>query len=88
MMDWGADEDRVTEIGLHKGGMAASDIFKTLKNLKITQKFVYHTIKRYRETSAADDRPRSGRPRTVRTSHVIKAVRERIRKNPLRNRKS
>ena len=33
------------------------------------------------------DHPRTGRPRTVRTPKKIKAIRERIRKNPMKNNK-
>ena len=33
----------------------------------------------------AEDRPRSGRPRTARTKKVIKAVRERVKRNPKRS---
>ncbi|KAL1446800.1 hypothetical protein WDU94_010885 [Cyamophila willieti] len=54
------------------------------RGLQISRKFVFRTIKRYNEMSSVDDRPRSGRPREVRKRSVIKAVRSRIRRNPLR----
>ncbi|KAA5621435.1 helix-turn-helix domain-containing protein [Pseudomonas aeruginosa] len=62
-------------------------IFNILKNLNITKRFVYRTIKRYNEDSSVDDRSRSGRPRSVRTPAVIKAVKARIQRNPKRKQK-
>ena len=49
--------------------------------------FVYRAIKRFNEDHRIDDRPRSGCPRTARTSKVIKAVRSRNFRNPLRKQK-
>lgn len=60
-------------------------IFKALKSLGVKRDFVYKTIKRYKDTSSLNDRKRSGRPRSVRTKSVIKAVRERIRRKPGRS---
>ncbi|CAK1587638.1 unnamed protein product [Parnassius mnemosyne] len=58
-----------------------------MKNLNITKRFVYRTIKRYNEDSSVDDRSRSSRPRSVRTPAVIKAVKARIQRNPKRKQK-
>lgn len=77
-------ENRVAVIALHKCGKSPSDIFNLLKPLNISRMFVYRAIKRYDELLGTEDRGRSGRPRTVRTPSVVKAVRERIRRNPLR----
>ena len=44
--------------------------------------FIYRTIKRYNETGDTNDKPRSGRPCSVRTAALKKRVRERIRRNP------
>ncbi|RVE40705.1 hypothetical protein evm_014646, partial [Chilo suppressalis] len=55
--------------------------------LCIRTRFVYRTIKRYNEDSSVDDRSRSGRPRSVRTPAVIKAVKARIQRNPKRKQK-
>ena len=74
-------------ITLLQSGKSNSFIFKALKPLGISRMFVWRTIKRYRETSSVDDRPRSGRPRTVRTDKAIKAVAARIRRKPLRKQK-
>ncbi|RVE41996.1 hypothetical protein evm_013357 [Chilo suppressalis] len=80
-------EDRVAVIALHRCGYAPIQIFDILKNLNITKRFVYHTIKRYNEDSSVDDRSRSGRPRSVRTPAVIKAVKARIQRNLKRKQK-
>ena len=86
-MDWGIKENRTAVIALYKCNKSPSDIFKILKPLKISKKFVHRAIKRYRQLSSLDDRPRSGRPRISRTPAVIKAVGARIRRNPRRKQK-
>ncbi|KAA5709031.1 helix-turn-helix domain-containing protein, partial [Klebsiella pneumoniae] len=86
-MEWTLKEDRVAVIALHRCGYAPIKIFNILKNLNITKRFVYRTIKRYNEDSSVDDRSRSGRPRSVRTPAVIKAVKARIQRNPKRKQK-
>lgn len=86
-MEWGPKENRIAIIALYKCNKTPVDIFNLLKLLGITQKFVYRTIKRFTEMSSIDDRPRSGRPRNSRTPAAIKAVAERIRRNPLRKQK-
>lgn len=86
-MEWTHKEDRVAVIALHRCGYAPIKIFDILKNLNITKRFVYRTINRYNEDSSVDDRSRSGRPRSVRTPAVIKAVKARIQRNPQRKQK-
>lgn len=86
-MEWGIKENRVAVIALFKCGKSESEIYKLLKNLKISRMFINRAIKRYNELSGVQDRVRSGRPRSVRTPETIKAVRERIRRNPLRKQK-
>lgn len=81
-MEWGDKENRIAVIALHKVGMEINAIFKTLHTLGISKMFVYRAINRYNETSSVCDRKRSGRPRSVRTKKAVKAVRERIRRNP------
>jgi len=76
---------RVAVIALHQAGHSTGNIFHQLKSIGVKRRFVYRTIKRYKETSSISDRPRSGRPRSVRTPQAIKAVRERVRRNPCRN---
>ncbi|RVE44724.1 hypothetical protein evm_010628, partial [Chilo suppressalis] len=63
--------------------------FTPLEDLKAQTNFafIYRTIKRHNEDSSVDDRSRSGRPRSVRTPAVIKAVKARIQRNPKRKQK-
>lgn len=86
-MEWTRKEDRVAVIALHRCSHAPTEIFKLLKNLKIPIRFIYRIIKRFREDSRLEDKERSGRPRTVQTSAVIKAVKARIQRNPVRKQK-
>jgi len=65
----------------------ASQMFGLLRPLKMSERFVYRTIERYRSTGDVVDRVRSGRPRSVRTKMAIEAVRSRINRNPLRKQK-
>ncbi|XP_055918417.1 uncharacterized protein LOC129950507 [Eupeodes corollae] len=76
-----------SRIALHKCGKNSNQIFELLKPLGLSRMFVYRTIKRFDELSRVEDRPRSGRPRVARTSAKVKAVRERVRRNPLRKQK-
>lgn len=63
------------------------EIFKLLKVLKITQKFVYRTSKRFNEMNPIDDKPRRLRLRVTQINKAVQTVAERIRKNPLRKQK-
>ena len=68
-------------IELHNAGMSV----KKIKNLlKVPISTVYDAVARYKELGNAKDRPRSGRPRSARTKENIKAVRERVKRNPKR----
>ena len=78
-MDCGFKENRVTVIALHKSD---SQIFKLLKPLKISQNFIYQTIKRYEELWGVEHRARSGRLKNVRAEDAINTIRQRIRRNP------
>lgn len=86
-MEWGSIENRVVIIGLQKCGYEKGEIFRMLRPLKITRNFVYRTVKLFEDTGGIVDRPKSGRPRTVRTPQAIKAVENRIRRNPHRKQK-
>lgn len=86
-MEWTRKEDRVAVIALHRCGHSPKTIFNLLQMLEITKRFVYRTIKRYNESSSVDDKKRTGRPRSVRTPGVIKAIQARIARNPVRKQK-
>lgn len=77
-------ELRASVVSLYRSGMCPMDIFKKLKNLGISRNFVYYTINKYNKTGSTADRPRSGRPRSVRVPNNIKLIRERLRRNPCR----
>lgn len=67
--------------------MERGDIFRTLRPLGVTRNFVYRTVKLFEDTGGIIDRPKSGRPREVRTPQAIKAVKMRINRKPLRKQK-
>lgn len=46
--------------------------------------FLYQAVDRYNKTSSISDRKRFGLSRNIRMKKAIKAVRERIQKNPVR----
>ena len=73
---------RAAIIQLHRAGHSNSKIMKLLKAPKST---VRDTILRFQELGTMEERDRSGRPRSARTPAKIKALRERIRKNPKRS---
>jgi DDE superfamily endonuclease len=86
-MKFGLSEKRVAIIALFKCGKSAKEIYQLLKPLPINERFVFRTLRRYKESSDIEDKPREGRPRSVRLKNVIHAVRERVRRNPLRKQK-
>ncbi|KAI8430379.1 hypothetical protein MSG28_000669 [Choristoneura fumiferana] len=86
-MEWTLKENRTAVLALHRCGHSPSTIFKLLKNVNITLRFMYRTIDRYNEVSSVGDKKRIGRPRSVRTPAVIKAIKARIARNPDRKQK-
>src|SRR5690349_21453386 len=66
-------------------GERQADIFERLKSDGVSRQLISLTIKRWRDAGSIADRPRIGRPRTVRTPERIKAVRARIRRIPRRS---
>lgn len=76
---------RVSIIKKHLAGKKNSKIRDELSDQNVNMRLVQRTIKRYREFGVINDRKRTGRPRSIRTPEVIKAVRERIRRNPARS---
>lgn len=66
-------------------GKTRSEILKAGKPLNLNAMFIKRTLDRYEDTNSFEDRPRPGRPRTQRTPKTIKAVREKIRRNPRRS---
>ena len=66
---------------LHNLGKSVKEITRALS---VTKWSVYRTLKRFNEIGMTVDKPRSGRPRSVRTKQLKKSVRERIKFNPKR----
>lgn len=79
--------ERAGIIQLHLSGKRQCEIFKLLQKSKVSRQTISYTIKRYIETGSIQDRKRSGRPRSVRTPRMVKALKERIRRNPRRSQK-
>ena len=69
----------------HSLNKMRSEILKMGKHLNLNAMFIKRTLDRYSETRDVQDRPRQGRPRSQRTHKLIKAVREKIRRNPRRS---
>jgi hypothetical protein len=67
-------------IQLHEGGCTPTGIFDRLQGLGYSMSFIERTIRRWRTEKTTTDHKRTGRPRTVRTAHLIKLVRDRLRR--------
>ncbi|XP_055643520.1 uncharacterized protein LOC129779828 [Toxorhynchites rutilus septentrionalis] len=76
------DAKRELVISLFLKSFRPCDILKKLKQLGINERFIFRTIKRYKETGSWKILPKPGRKRTVRSPKAIKRVRERVRRNP------
>ena len=73
---------RAAIIQLHRAGHSNSKIMKLLKAPKSTVCDTILRFQRFQELGTMEDRDRSGRPRSARTPAKIKALRERIQRNP------
>ena len=76
---------RLTIIGLFKSGNSNGDIFRILKDQKVGRRFIHRTIQRYNDTGSVQDRPRTGRPPTIRTRNLKAKLQKRIVRNPRRS---
>lgn len=81
------DFKRSSVIGLHLAGKKKSVIESELKNLNVSRKFIYRTIKRYEETGTTNKRSNGGPKKTATSPAMIRRVRARIRRNPRRSAK-
>ncbi|PIC23776.1 hypothetical protein B9Z55_017354 [Caenorhabditis nigoni] len=77
-----ASPHRTSIIELFKRGTPVVDI---AKKLHVHRKLVHRTIGRFCRTRNEKDLPRSGRPVSVTSHQVVRAVKERIRRNPERS---
>lgn len=78
-------ETRRRIVELREQGLSYGQIAKRLEDMKVSKHKAFLTYKRYQQTGSLEDRPRSGRPRSVRTPRVIKSVREKIRRSKKRS---
>ncbi|XP_059096817.1 uncharacterized protein LOC131891306 [Tigriopus californicus] len=78
-------EMREAILSLHSEGETCQEIARTLSSLKVTKSTAWYTIKRYKYTGSVENRPKSGRPRSIRTRKLIEATRSKIRRNPKRS---
>ena len=69
-------------VDMFHAGMAIKDIADALKCVRST---VTRALNKFKETGSARRKPGSGRPRSVRTKALIKSVREKIRRQPVRS---
>ena len=70
---------RIAIVELHKQGKRPCEIINLLGYGK---KFVFRTINSFKKTNSVFDHARSGRPRTVNNSDVVKNVKNKINYNP------
>ena len=78
---------RAAVLQLYLSGHRLCDIFKALEKSGMKRRTVYDIVHRYLDTGSVSDRKRSGRPRTVRTPAMLKALTARIRRSPRRSQK-
>ncbi len=66
-------------------GKSNKEIVTALKNLEVTPKMVWATKKQFDETGSIEDRPKRGQQRSMRMPALVKAVRQKMIRNPRRN---
>lgn len=69
-------------ISLHFQNKRNSEICRELKTIGVNRKFVQRTINRFKETGSVKIKKKTGSKKSTRSTKIIKAVRERIRRNP------
>ncbi|KAI6648091.1 hypothetical protein LOD99_11900 [Oopsacas minuta] len=79
------ERERSAIVELFTKGHPSREILKILKLPLNRRKFVYRTIRRYKDTGKVEDRARSGRPCSVTTPSLGKVIAQRIRRNPRRS---
>ena len=75
-------DKRTAIVELFKAGKSHKEIWK---NLKMNRMPVWRTLKRYKKSGNVQNRPGQGRPRSARTAKLVKATREKVRRNPRRS---
>ena len=72
-------DKRIAILELFKAGKSHKEI---CKDLKVNRMLVWRTLKRYKESGNAQNQPGQGRPQTARTTKLVNATREKVRRNP------
>ena len=75
------DSKRELVINLHLKKFRPCEILKQLKHIGVNKRFIFRTIKRFKETGTYKITQRYGPLPTVRTKKMVKRGRERIRWN-------
>ena len=73
---------RKTILKMHSQGYKVTLISRILD---MPNSNICNIIRKFQTTKEAADLPRTGRPRCMRTQKKIKAIRERVRRNPKRS---
>lgn len=75
-----SEAKRKVAVDMFLSNMKPAEIFKALRPAGYTFDYVKKAVVRYKETGGIADKPRKGRPRTVRTPALIRKVREKLRR--------
>ena len=78
-------EKRQAILKLHQEGKSCRDITKALQALNVSKSTVSYTVNRFTKAKSLENRPKSGRPRSVRTKKLIKAARQKISRKSKRS---
>ena len=81
-------EERSDVIQLFLNGASQAKIFRDLGPTKYSRSFISRTVKRFKETGKIEDRPRSGRPRTIRTGANVRKICQMLTRKPILSHRS
>ena len=75
-------DKRIAIVELFKAGKSHKEI---CKDLKVNRMLVWRTFKRHKESGNVQNQPGQGHPQSARTTKLVKATREKVRRNPKRS---
>ncbi|QQP54656.1 Transposase, partial [Caligus rogercresseyi] len=78
-------EKREAIVKFYQKGHRCRAIVEALKPMKVSKSNVFYTIQRFKETKSFAGKPKSGRPRSVRTKELVEATRIKIHRNNKRS---
>lgn len=79
------EQKRAAVVHLHLAGMRPCDIVRTLASTDVKRRFVFRTLKHYRETGGIRRKPGSGRKVTATTEANANKLKYRLRYAPRRS---